>query len=361
MSLSKETHRIITYNVLSSKLCGEDYFVKCNPKDLDPSTRLKRVISKLESEIQKGSIICLQEVSYDWCGALATLFQQNGYFLFTGLYGKLFNGNMGITLAFPTAKYKAITMTMRRLSHTKKWPSPPDQGILNKLWDSAHSWILAPVRYLSGYKEKKDEWDLAKSRENVFLFARLQTREGLGETLCIGNYHMPCMWRDPKVMTIHTALAGLLMQNLAKDDPYVLCGDFNFDPKSPQYQLVTTGALEQNHPEHPTLRDYDDWRPKLVRPFFSAYASFHGKEPEYTNNAQIKEEAPFIATLDYIFHSEDLQVTETVSLDYLKELKGPFPISTEPSDHVMIGAEFKKKDQRLLDYEKWTQPSPASV
>lgn len=35
--------RIVSYNVLSSHLCEPEHFLKCDPADLDPPTRRKRV------------------------------------------------------------------------------------------------------------------------------------------------------------------------------------------------------------------------------------------------------------------------------------------------------------------------------
>jgi endonuclease/exonuclease/phosphatase family metal-dependent hydrolase len=44
-------------------------------------------------------------------------------------------------------------------------------------------------------------------------------------------------------MTIHSALAAQHAQKYARDDPYVLMGDFNFTPSSSQYDLLTKGTM----------------------------------------------------------------------------------------------------------------------
>jgi hypothetical protein len=41
---------VVTYNVLSSSLCEEDYHVKCTPANLDPANRLRRVTKQLDDE-----------------------------------------------------------------------------------------------------------------------------------------------------------------------------------------------------------------------------------------------------------------------------------------------------------------------
>ena len=66
------TVRVVTYNVLCSHLGGPDWFTACKPEDLKPAMRLERVLAKLEVEIAKDSVICLQEVSMTWAGARDT-------------------------------------------------------------------------------------------------------------------------------------------------------------------------------------------------------------------------------------------------------------------------------------------------
>ena len=46
----------------------------------------------------------------------------------------------------------------------------------------------------------------------------------------------------------------------------------------------------------------------------SAYAAATGAEPDFTNHAQTKDAPPFIATLDYLFCSEDWDVASVVPL-----------------------------------------------
>ena len=84
--------RVTTYNVLSSSLGGADYFTSCKPEHLDANYRLKQLKKKLDIEIEAKAIICLQEVSTPWAGALHVYFANRGYHMITGLYGKKFDG-----------------------------------------------------------------------------------------------------------------------------------------------------------------------------------------------------------------------------------------------------------------------------
>ena len=71
--------RVVTYNVLSSSLCEPEYFRNCAPEDLDPPSRLAKLLVKLEPEMKKGAVIGLQEVSQKWAGDLHVFFAQRGY------------------------------------------------------------------------------------------------------------------------------------------------------------------------------------------------------------------------------------------------------------------------------------------
>ena len=71
--------RVVSYNVLSSHLCGADHYTMCKPEDLDPPTRRKRVEALLMEHMDKQAVICLQEVSVQWVGELTPFFERAGY------------------------------------------------------------------------------------------------------------------------------------------------------------------------------------------------------------------------------------------------------------------------------------------
>jgi hypothetical protein len=62
-----------------------------------------------------------------------------------------------------------------------------------------------------------------KSRMNIMVFARLKEKSS-GKIVCVGTYHMPCMFWLPSVMVMHAALASQRIKALAGDDPHVLAG-----------------------------------------------------------------------------------------------------------------------------------------
>jgi hypothetical protein len=54
--------RVIQYNVLSDALCKPAESPNIDPRDTDPVTRLSRLEAKLLKEMDKGSVITMQEV-----------------------------------------------------------------------------------------------------------------------------------------------------------------------------------------------------------------------------------------------------------------------------------------------------------
>ena len=72
----------------------------------------------------------------------------------------------------------------------------------------------------------------------------------------------------------------------------------------------------------------------------SAYVLKNKVEPEFTNYAKVKDDPPFIGTLDYIFLSSHWKVNRVKSLPPLEGFQGPIPTENEPSDHLLISADI---------------------
>ena len=63
-------------------------------------------------------------------------------------------------------------------------------------------WRAARTR---GPVSSADDWELARGRFNSIVYANV-THKKSGVSLGVSTYHMPCMFRNPKVMTLHSAL-----------------------------------------------------------------------------------------------------------------------------------------------------------
>jgi len=151
---------------------------------------------------------------------------------------------------------------------------------------------------------------------------------------------MPCRFRQPRMMNIHCSLVAEHICKWAKNDPYILAGDFNIKPSSTMYSLLRTGELDENHPEYPMPLGSDSWTVGNFKPMRSAYDELNGNEPAFTNYAMTEGTgAAFMETLDYIFMSDEWKVREVVPTP---DAPPPgilsFPSADEPSDHILIGA-----------------------
>ncbi|KAK3241996.1 hypothetical protein CYMTET_48292 [Cymbomonas tetramitiformis] len=352
--------RVVSYNVLSSSLAAPSHFDSCDPSNLDSSVRLERVLKKLEPEIKKNSIICLQEVSMMWAGKLEHFFGNRDYRFVYHLYGGKRNGYMGVGIAFSRNEFVSEQVDIQCLADTHPgWPKPILRaGIVNALSKGIDK-VFAPAkplwsvfRKVTGFKRPIEDWNNAKDRKNAVTFVRLKEKNasvnGKGEEFCIGTYHMPCAFRAPKVMAIHAALIKQYMESMSAGAPYVLAGDFNIKPVDDHgseslYKLLTIGELAEDDPAYPTFppRRKTNWSPVGGAPLYSAYALATGCEPDFTNYAKTKADTePFIGTLDYIFVSARWWIVKEVSGLPTRDsvTDGPFPNANEPSDHIMIAA-----------------------
>ena len=108
----KNNVRIVSYNLLSSKLSRASHFTRADPEHLEYENRLPLILSKLEDAMKScdlnsndddtsskaedssapPAIFALQEVCYPFASELHTFFANRGYHFVTGLYGRPFNG-----------------------------------------------------------------------------------------------------------------------------------------------------------------------------------------------------------------------------------------------------------------------------
>jgi 2',5'-phosphodiesterase len=143
---------------------------------------------------------------------------------------------------------------------------------------------------------------------------------------------------------MHADLCLAHVQRLAKNQPYILAGDFNIKPSESVYRYLTTGTMSESDPCYPApFNETHAWKPTMLEPVRSAYAVANsGSEPDFTNYAQVRDDAtPFIDTLDYIFIGPHIQVMDVVALPHRDVAGGPFPNAVEPSDHILMAAQLE--------------------
>lgn len=327
-------HRIVTYNVLSSRLARPDYFTACRPRDLKANVRLPKILDELDGEVERGAILCLQEISTTWAGELHRFFAGRDYHLVTALYAGRKSGYMGIATAIPRARYALETVRIERLTDGRDW------SWLRHWTVTARNLAHALVRRVTEKVHLEHPQAFARRRFNQLIFARLKDRQ-TGEILCVGNYHMPCVFFVGQVMTIHLAMLMQRMQALAGTDPLAVAGDFNIRPGTDHYAFLATGRISPESPDYPVLLPGDAWRPDLARGYTSAYAAALGQEPAFTNYSVVKNQEPFRDTLDYIWLSPGLHVLSVRPLPTLEDLGSPLPNERFPSDHLLLAAEVE--------------------
>ena len=309
--------RVVSYNILSSFLA--DKMVMTDKKYENNDDRLNAVTNKLQLEIDKKSIICLQEVSSAWKPLIEKFFTDNKYTVnnienYTQNEKIVTDFQMGVAIAYPTDVYTVVT--------------PYKSEVVGKS-------LPLPI---SPTSPQPDEWKWARGKQNKILHIMLK-HNTLNKQFAVSTYHMPNEDGRPVIMCIHAALAAHAAQKFAdKKGPYILCGDFNTKPTNEGYTLFTTGKTSLTIPDEGVPK----WEATIEK-LRSAYA-VKGSEPMYTCGSLRKSPPPpappatiFKNTIDYIFLSDGWKVTEVLPVPTLGATES-IPNETEPSDHVMIGA-----------------------
>jgi len=351
--------RFIQYNLLSHKLCDPGYFNECLPDACEPESRWLRIRTKLLKETQKGSILCLQEISQTWAGRLTTLFRSHGYSFDFRLYGRNFSDYMGVGIAFPQ-EYTLKECHLVRVGDLIPRPEKKKTTQVQQNDQSMGAWLWNNASYYSNrlttkaikwwFPEENDLWARARNKWNVMVMVSLTSlnTNARKDEFVVACYHMPCDFRFSTVMTLHSYYAMMEAQRFAQGRAgLVFCGDFNFKPDSKQYQMVTEGwkALDSDFQQNSktAIRNWFDERG--FQRMDSAYYSVSKKEPRFTNYAKsVRSTEVFEATLDYIFVSPNLSVKSVMKLPQERPVdiySTPLPTAEEPSDHLMLGAEIE--------------------
>lgn len=337
---------IVQYNILCGKLATPESYLECDPADLDPTTRLNRIFIKLKEYTSSGSVICLQEVPQTWLGPLHDFFSSSKYAFITSLYGNSFNDYMGVAIAYPMDTFLAENTSVIHVGNTIPLPREEKRSIIYHLGKILLFLILCCVWFFPQYKKRVedfgkpefDEWGYSNKRSNTIILSTL-THRSSGKKFALGTYHMPCAYWVPKVITLHTVEIMKIAQGYSGTLPLILAADCNFDPKSYQYEIVTSGHIK-DHKENPDISKLDqEWKHQF-NPMISTYKIVNGKEPAVTNQTKTKQTKKlFRATLDYIWYCGSC---EPISVEPIKDLSPNIilPNETEPSDHIAIGASF---------------------
>jgi endonuclease/exonuclease/phosphatase family metal-dependent hydrolase len=152
---------------------------------------------------------------------------------------------MGVAIAIPMSDYDVLQVDITTVSDTKRMPKKKkSEGVVAIVLSWIKESALRALKALGVWRPEPSHWKLALDRFNQLVSVRLQAKATGSKPFLLGTYHMPCMFKIPQVMSIHTALSAQHVKRLANGDPYVFVGDFNIKPGSTMYRLLTEGAVE---------------------------------------------------------------------------------------------------------------------
>jgi len=330
------TVKVITYNLLSPKLCNPSDFLNYpNPEDLDPTTRKTRTISLLESFFAHSPqpIICLQEISADWKGTFELLFAKHDYSFFNISYGIL-----GVGIAIPNQSISVTNVEYIHIGELIKTNTPRLIWRTEEEYREAKRVRLTFLEKISLYVKDmtalipeyirviEETINEAKWRKNYAIRITLEASE---KRFIVYNYHMPCTFKKPIIQFLHLSVfKRLILQHHMI--PTIFAGDFNITPSSDEYNFFTGTPAPESKTVYLPKEDQED----------ISYQSFKmtttAQTTPFTCHSETKFGGYFKDTLDYIFVSNaNIKMSGA-----LLETSEKMPNSVCPSDHLPIYADI---------------------
>ena len=308
---------VCTYNILSTKLVSPAWHVGVPGYYLATQHRWDLIKKELDNKIKQDYIICIQELSEEWLSKLLVHFNKYGY---TFIYD---SGWLGTGIAFPK-KYTLEDINLLCVGDELKKSAKPIVRA-NNIFTRIYEWFLS--------FSKKDNWQLAINKKNKYVKVTLSKEKG--KPFDVYTYHMPCAFTNPDLMLIQACGLLSFINREAGKNPYILAGDFNTKPNDEVYNMILKGIVRPVY-----SKKFSSLPVFNITPLKSANYEINRREPNFTCSAWSKTENKlFRETIDYIFYSEGFKVESVEDIGHRE--RGPFPCSTEGSDHIMISAVLK--------------------
>lgn len=276
---------VLTYNILSSNLATLMIKERKDDKEvyseqvMDNTVRFEKISLFLKEQIMinKDLIICLQEVSEEWLILFAQLFSSLNYRYLNIQHGRIFNGNMGVLIAYPN-KFGIFKSEFFHVGQHVK------------------------------IKDKNSSY--AAGKTNMAILLILEDKK-INFKFGIATYHMPCEPTIQEIGLLHTRLLHKRITTFMKSIPWVFTTDFNMVPNTLGYKFMikhNIGCI---------------WKDKL--------GYYPITNHSYINNFE------FSGCIDYIFYNREYLECNKIILDKVENI---IPDEKQPSDHIPIIAIF---------------------
>ena len=155
---------------------------------------------------------------------------------------------MGVAVAVPSSSYDIMKVDITTIGDTKRLPrKAAPSSLAAKFVAFVQDIVLKIARVLGIWKPQPSAWKQSLDKANQMISLRLKPKsngDDEGKPFVVGTYHMPCNFKVPPVMTIHSALSAQHIKRFAREDPYLFVGDFNIKPGTAQYRMLTEGSIE---------------------------------------------------------------------------------------------------------------------
>jgi len=285
---------VTTLNVLHKDLSNIAHHHECIELALKSERRLILLENLLLSHIHKNEIICLQEMSLLWIRLLKPLFTTFNYSIRKAVY------NMMVVVIVVPSSFKIL-----------KWKTKTiEESTFSKIVPEQIATIKKPNKLL------------------VVEIEEIETKR----RIVIGTYHMPCLYDKPNIMFMHCLFIMHEIQLYARQNPCILCGDFNLQPDCYIYDFIInkTVSIEIN---------------QAVQKFIDKINKMNTTLPDVPFTCQSKASSSpvtFSGILDYIFYTKLIPLTDTIvtGIEDPKNRQVSYPTLNWPSDHMMLTRAF---------------------
>ncbi|KDO21160.1 hypothetical protein SPRG_12941 [Saprolegnia parasitica CBS 223.65] len=274
--------RVLSYNVLAEIYATRQMYPYCPMWALNWSFR--KQLLKCELQVYNADILCLQEVQADhYKNFFQPMMTDLGY---EGLYLQKTRESMGLA-----GKVDGCAMFYRKNRFYLK-----EQYSLefNEAANDFVASLLAnfDMAYPTASHHERDSYQASLSRvrqrlvrDNVSQIVVLDVlpeangsmvRKPVLPSICVANVHIFSNpdFPDVKLWQTNTLLQQLEQIANSRRLPIILCGDFNSEPPSAVYELLSQNHVQSDHPELQQLSEVVPMT-KFAHsmPFASAYAS----------------------------------------------------------------------------------------